>query len=75
VVPVQKNLLMIVGGIVVAIFFAVGIVGLATTATTPGVAWPARYVISGVIAMMAALSAFVLGFVHMATIGNEQTTR
>jgi hypothetical protein len=69
-----KNLLLIVAG-VVAIVFVVGIVGLATTATTPEVPWPPRYIISGVIAMMAALTAFVLGFVHMATIGNEQTTR
>lgn len=70
-----KNLLLIVGAVVVVIAFAVGIIGLATTATTPTVPWPPRYVISGAIAMMAALCAFVLGFVHLATIGSEQTPR
>ena len=66
-----KNSFLIVGGIVVVVAIAIGIFGLATSTATPQVPFPHRMVISGVIAMMAGLFAFVLGFVHTGTIGSK----
>jgi hypothetical protein len=72
VVSTVKNVLMIIGTIVVVIAYGVGIVGIAMSPhTSPQEPASTRYVISGVIAMMAGLLVFVLGFVHTATIGSK----